>query len=78
MEAKLDAVGRIVVPKPLREALGLKPGSRVDVSLYGKGLQVIPGSRSARLETRKGRLVATSRTPVSDQDVFRLLDESRR
>lgn len=78
MEAKIDAVGRIVVPKPLRDALGLKPGATVDVSLYGRGLQVVPGSRTARLEKRQGRLVAVSKTKVTDQDIFRLIDESRR
>jgi len=78
MEAKIDAVGRIVVPKPLRDALGLKPGATVDVSLYGRGLQVVPGSRTARLEKRQGRLVAVSKTKVTDRDIFRLIDESRR
>lgn len=78
MEAKIDSVGRIVVPKRLRDALGLKPGATVDVSLYGCGLNVVPGSRAARLEERKGRLVAVSKTPVSDDDMFRLLEETRR
>jgi AbrB family looped-hinge helix DNA binding protein len=78
MEAKLDSVGRIVLPKPLRDALGLKPGATVDVSLYGNGLQVVPGSRAARIEEQDGRLVAISKSPVADRDVFRLLDESRR
>ncbi|MEW6166452.1 MAG: AbrB/MazE/SpoVT family DNA-binding domain-containing protein [Pseudomonadota bacterium] len=78
METKIDAVGRIVVPKPLRDALGLKPGATVDVSLYGRGLQVVPGSRTARLEKRQGRLVAVSKTKVTDRDIFRLIDESRR
>jgi len=78
MEAKIDSVGRIVLPKPMREALGLRPGSTVDVSLYGNGLQLVPGTRAARIEKRKGRWVAVSKTPVTDQDVFRLLDESRR
>lgn len=78
MEAKIDSVGRIVLPKPLRDALGLKPGAKVDVSLYGKGLQVVPGRRAARIEELQGRLIAKSTTPVSDKDVFRLIDEGRR
>jgi len=78
METKIDSVGRIVVPKPLRDALGLKPGATVDVSLYGRGLQVVPGTRTARLEKQQGRLVAKSKTRISDDDVFRLVDESRR
>ena len=32
MEAVIDSGGRIVLPKQLRDALGLTPGSRVDVS----------------------------------------------
>lgn len=78
MDAKVDAVGRIVIPKPLREALGLVPGSSVDVSRYGTGLHVEPGGRTARLREVRGRLVAESDTPVDDEDVFRLLDAERR
>ncbi|MCB1301941.1 MAG: AbrB/MazE/SpoVT family DNA-binding domain-containing protein, partial [Tetrasphaera sp.] len=32
MEATIDSVGRIVVPKALRDELGLVPGTKVDVS----------------------------------------------
>ena len=78
MEATLDSVGRIVVPKPLRDALGLSPGSTVDVSLYGAGLQVIPAGRTARLVEVDGELVADSDTVVTDEDVFGLLDAGRR
>lgn len=31
MKAAIDAAGRIVVPKPLRLALGLKPGQPLDI-----------------------------------------------
>ena len=31
MKATIDAAGRIVVPKPLRQALGLKPGQPLDI-----------------------------------------------
>jgi AbrB family looped-hinge helix DNA binding protein len=79
MEAVLDSVGRLVVPKPLREALGLTAGTKVDVSLYGSGLHVQPIGRSARLvRTGDGRLVADSDTTLTDEDVFGLLDSMRR
>jgi AbrB family looped-hinge helix DNA binding protein len=78
METTVDSVGRIVVPKPLRDSLGLKPGTSVDVSLYGAGLQLVPAGRTARLEEVGGALVADSETVVTDEDVFALLDAGRR
>lgn len=78
MEANIDGVGRIVVPKPLREALGLVAGSTVDLSLYGAGVQLVPAGRTARLETVDGVLVATSATQIDDDTVFALIDAARR
>lgn len=68
MEATADDVGRIVLPKPLRDRLRLVPGTKVDVSEYGDGLHVAVVSRTARLEMRDGRLVAVAETPVTDDD----------
>lgn len=78
MEVTVDDVGRIVVPKPLRDRLRLTPGTRVDVSEYGDGLHVTAVSRTARLEVRDGRLVAVADTPITDDDVVALVDAGRR
>lgn len=78
METTIDSVGRIVVPKALRDALGLQPGSTVDVSVYGAGLQVLPAGRTARIVEVDGSLLAESETPVTDDVVFGLIDSLRR
>lgn len=78
MKAVVDSVGRIVVPKPLRELLGLQAGSTVEISRYGAGLQLVPTSRTARLEGEDGVLVATGETMIDDEVVFGLLDAGRR
>ena len=79
METRIDALGRIVVPKPLRDALGLSAGSVVDVSRYVHGLRVVPGGRTARLvRSADGALVAESETVVTDEMVFELIDAGRR
>jgi AbrB family looped-hinge helix DNA binding protein len=78
MKATIDSVGRIVVPKALREALGLTPGSSVEISRYGAGLQLVPAGRTARIVEEKGVLVATGDTSIDDEVVFGLIDAGRR
>jgi AbrB family looped-hinge helix DNA binding protein len=78
MEATLDSVGRIVIPKALRQALGLRAGSTVDISRYGAGLQLVPTGRTARLVDEDGVLVATGTTKIDDNVVFALIDSARR
>ena len=78
METTIDAAGRIVVPKALRDALALTPGSTVDVSRYGAGLQIVPAGRTAELVDEDGVLVAGGDTPIDDETVFGLIDADRR
>jgi len=78
MKVQIDAVGRIVVPKPLRDALGLTPGAILDISRYGSGLQLVPAGRTARLVDESGVLVATGDTAIDDEVVFGLIDAGRR
>jgi AbrB family looped-hinge helix DNA binding protein len=74
MRTTIDSAGRIVVPKPLRDALGLSPGSTVEISRYGAGLQLLPMGRTARLEDESGILVASGDAVIDDADVFALID----
>lgn len=78
MRAVVDAAGRVVVPKPLREAMGLRAGSAVEISRYGAGLQLIPAGRTARLQEEDGVLVAAGETTIDDEVVFGLIDIGRK
>lgn len=78
MRTTIDAAGRIVVPKALREALGLTPGAALDISRYGAGLQLVPAGRSARLVDEDGVLVVSGTEVIDDDVVFALLDAGRR
>lgn len=78
MEATIDSGGRILLPKALRDSLGLTPGSTVDVSAYGGGISIIPGGRTAEIvETEDGRLVGRGSSPVTDEDILALIDAGR-
>ena len=79
MQITIDSAGRLLLPKNLRDALGLVPGSKVDVSAYGSGIQLTPGGRTARLErSADGRLVSRGDTVVTDDIVAALIDTGRK
>ena len=78
MEVTLDSVGRVLVPKPIRTALGLQPGTKVDLSVYGSGLQLTPKGRGAVLVSENGRLVIDGDAAVTDDTMFALIDSGRR
>ncbi len=78
METTIDAAGRIVVPKALRDELGLTPGSTIDISRYGAGLALVPGGRTATIVERDGHLVAESQTVVTDEMMYAMMDAGRK
>jgi len=78
MEAVIDQAGRIVLPKYIRDALGLLPGTKVDISPYGAGVQVLPTGRTAGLVEENGVLVSAGETPVDDDILFGLIDAGRK
>lgn len=79
MEAVIDGAGRVVVPKQFRDALGLTPGTKVDISVYGRGVQITPGGRTARVERGEhGHHVIKGETVLTDDVLFALIDSGRK
>lgn len=77
MKATIDKAGRLVIPKPLRDRLGLEPGV-VEVVADGTGLRVEPLAAES-LEERRSRLVIpASGAPVDDETVRALRDADQR
>jgi AbrB family looped-hinge helix DNA binding protein len=74
MRATIDKAGRLVIPKSLRDHLGLRPGV-VDVSADGAALRVEPIAGDS-LEERDGRLVIPPAGASIDDDVVRALRDA--
>jgi AbrB family looped-hinge helix DNA binding protein len=74
MRATIDKAGRLVIPKQLRDRLGLSPGV-VEVVADGAGLRVEPLAGDA-LEERGGRVVIPASGAVIDDDTVRSLRDA--
>lgn len=81
MKTTIDSAGRIVVPKALRDELGLSGGQELDVLARDGRLEIEVASTEMRLE-RKGRsLVAIpdhQLPPLTDAIVRETLERVRR
>lgn len=77
MQATIDKAGRLVIPKVLRDRLGLGPGS-VEVMADGSGLRVEPIAGDG-LQVRAGRpVIPASGERLDDESVRALRDADQR
>ncbi len=74
MRATIDKAGRLVIPKQLRDRVGLRPGG-VEVTAEGTGLRVEPLAAES-VEARDGRLVIPSGGAQIDDDLVRWLRDA--
>ncbi|HVT78126.1 MAG TPA: AbrB/MazE/SpoVT family DNA-binding domain-containing protein [Acidimicrobiales bacterium] len=82
MRTTIDAGGRIVVPKKMRDMLGLVAGSEVDIEFDGTGsaLRVEPAQKTAQLVEVGGVLVVdtpVTEEPLPEVDLRELLESGR-
>jgi AbrB family looped-hinge helix DNA binding protein len=78
MRATIDRAGRLVIPKPLRDSLGVLPGE-VNVVREGTGIRIEPIASEEIEEDSGGRLViGASGIPVDDDMVRALRDSDQR
>jgi AbrB family looped-hinge helix DNA binding protein len=67
MELHLDKSGRVVLPKPLRERLGLRAGTTLEATEGADGLLLRPIKVRPSLVERDGLLMHTGQ-PIRDFD----------
>ncbi len=81
MKTTIDKAGRVVVPKALRDILGLSAGEALEIREADGRIEIEPVSTKIRLEDRPEGLVGVAEEelpPLSDDIVRATLERSRR
>lgn len=76
MTLKIDNAGRIVVPKPIRDRLGLRAGSDIEITETPDGIVLKPVAERPAMERVNGLWVHHGHTPAQF-DWDRFLSEER-
>lgn len=74
MTVTMDKAGRIVLPKPLRDQLHLKPGAEFTIERLGSQIQLEPRLPEGRIIYKKGIPVWTG---PADFDVVEEINRAR-
>jgi AbrB family looped-hinge helix DNA binding protein len=79
MRTTIDAAGRLVVPKPLRDQLGFAPGAELELDVVDGRLEVSVPSRVRMEEGPHGvRFAADAADKWSAEEVRELMERGRR
>ena len=80
MTITIDGVGRVVIPKAIRDALGLVPGAPLTITSDGVGVRIEPETKGGHVVEVDGHLVVASsigRT-VTDDEIREAMDAGHR
>ncbi|MHB8464674.1 MAG: AbrB/MazE/SpoVT family DNA-binding domain-containing protein [Acidimicrobiales bacterium] len=80
MRATIDAGGRVVVPKAVRERLGLQPGSAIELTERDGWIEIAPAATPMTLVGRGEDVVASTdrEMPVLTAEQVRAVVEQTR
>jgi AbrB family looped-hinge helix DNA binding protein len=81
MRAVIDRAGRIIVPKALRQALGLRPGQPLEIRARDGRLEIEIASTAMQLQKRGKGVVAVPQAqlpPLTAEQIRDTLERLRR
>ena len=73
----IGKAGRLVVPKTIRDSLGLREGSRLKLEVRGGKIQAVPEVDAVRIELKSGLPVILGGPHLEPGDIVRAIREDR-
>jgi AbrB family looped-hinge helix DNA binding protein len=77
MQVTIDKAGRLVIPRPLRERIGLVGGGTVDIDIDGSDLRIRPVAGSRLREEGDLLIIPRAGVAIDDTRVHELIDADR-
>jgi AbrB family looped-hinge helix DNA binding protein len=77
MKATIDKAGRLVIPRPLRDRIGLSGGGAVEIDIDGSGLRIRPVVGDRLREEGDLWVIPRTGAAIDDTTVRELLDADR-
>lgn len=77
MNLKIDSAGRIVVPKPIRQRLGLRPNTEIEMVEQADGVLLRPVEQKPSMVMRENGLWVHTGKIDPDYDLSKLIDDVR-
>lgn len=74
---RLDNAGRVVIPKPVRDELGLAPGDTLALESDGLRVTMQPVRSESALRKEQGVWVFRNGRPIQARETDRVLEEAR-
>jgi AbrB family looped-hinge helix DNA binding protein len=77
MRTTIDKAGRLVIPRTLRDRIGLTGGGEVEIELDGAAIRVAPVAASGLRDDAGLLVIPASGAPLTAAAVRELLDADR-
>lgn len=75
MTLKIDKAGRVILPKPVRDRLGLRAGSDLEIEETAEGIVLKPAERRPSMIKKQGLWVHTGKVPEGYDIVQAIRDD---
>jgi AbrB family looped-hinge helix DNA binding protein len=77
MRTTIDKAGRLVIPRTIRDRIGLADGGEVNLELDGGGVRIEPVSTGELVERDGLLLIPSIGEPITEETVRQLIDADR-